>query len=152
MRALDLAQLGTEIALHVDAAAHGEARVNDLRARAWAGLGNAQRIRADFREAEESFAKAERLLKKGTGDPLEKANVLLLKSSLRGSQQRFREAFRWSAMRGLQPASSLPTLRRMDSSTSGGVGRSIVADHSCPRGADERRYWTSVAFATTAPS
>jgi tetratricopeptide (TPR) repeat protein len=68
--------------------------VNDLGARAWSGLGNAQRIRSDFHEAEESFAKAERLLRKGTGDPLEKAHVLLLKSSLRGNQQRFREAFR----------------------------------------------------------
>lgn len=94
VRALDLSKLGTEVASHVDAAAYGAARVHDLQARAWAGLANAQRIRADFRDAEESFAKAERLLKKGTGDPLEKANVLLLKSSLRGSQQRFREAFR----------------------------------------------------------
>jgi len=29
----------------------------------------------------------------GTGDPVEKAQVLLLKASLRGNQQRFREAF-----------------------------------------------------------
>jgi len=93
-RALDLAKLGLEISLRVPAAVYGESRVNDLGARAWAGLGNAQRIRGDFHEAEESFAKADRLLKKGTGDPLEKAHVLLLKSSLRGNQQRFREAFR----------------------------------------------------------
>lgn len=94
VRALDLSKLGTEIAARVDRTVYGEVRVRDLHARAWAGLGNAQRIRADFHDAEESFAKAEGLLKKGTGDPLEKANVLLLKSSLRGSQQRFREAFR----------------------------------------------------------
>ncbi|HKI03650.1 MAG TPA: hypothetical protein VKK31_16850 [Thermoanaerobaculia bacterium] len=93
-RALDMAQLGVEIATHLAHACYGESRVNDLAARAWAGMGNAQRIRSDFREAEESFAKAERLLKKGTGDPLEKANVLLLKSSLRGNQQRFGDAFR----------------------------------------------------------
>jgi tetratricopeptide (TPR) repeat protein len=94
LRAVQLSRLGVEIADHLDAAFYGEARVNDLRARAWAGLGNAQRILADFRQAEEGFAKAERLLKKGTGDPLEKACLLLLKSSLRGNQQRFREAFR----------------------------------------------------------
>jgi len=93
-RAVDLSRLGVEIASHLDAAYYGEARVNDLRARAWAGQGNAQRILSDFRPAEESFAKAERLLRKGTGDPLEKARMLLLKSSLRGNQQRFREAFR----------------------------------------------------------
>ena len=93
-RAVGLSRLGVEAAAHLTAAAYGEARVNDLRARAWAVLGNAQRIRADFRQAEEDFAKAERLLKKGTGDPVEKAQLLLLKASLRGNQQRFREAFR----------------------------------------------------------
>jgi tetratricopeptide (TPR) repeat protein len=92
--ALDLANLGLEVAARIPPSTYGEARVNDLGARAWSGLGNAQRIRSDFHEAEESFAKAERLLRKGTGDPLEKAHVLLLKSSLRGNQQRFREAFR----------------------------------------------------------
>lgn len=93
-RALELARLGVEIATRLDAAAYGRTRVHDLGARAWAGLGNAQRIRADLRAAEESFGRAEQLLKKGTGDPLEKAQVLILKSSLRGHQQRFREAFR----------------------------------------------------------
>ncbi|HEV2854201.1 MAG TPA: hypothetical protein VHC97_15510 [Thermoanaerobaculia bacterium] len=93
-RALDLSKLGVEIAARIDRAVCGETRVNDLCARAWAGLGNARRIRGDFREGEACFATAERLLKRGTGDPVEKANVLLLKSSLRGNQQRFREAFR----------------------------------------------------------
>jgi tetratricopeptide (TPR) repeat protein len=93
-RAVDLSLLGVETAMRLEAAVHGEARVNDLRARAWAVLGNAQRVRGDFPEAEESFAQADRRLKQGTGDPLEKAHALLLKSSLRGSQHRFREAFR----------------------------------------------------------
>ncbi len=94
VRAVDLARLGAEVTAHLDADLYGEPRVNDLRARAWACLGNALRVVADFREAEEAFAKAERLLKKGTGDPVEKAQVLLFKSSLRGNQHRFREAFR----------------------------------------------------------
>lgn len=92
--ALGLARLGADVAGHLAPAVYGEARVNDLRARAWAVLGNARRIRSDFRQADEDFVKAERLLKKGTGDPVEKAHLLLLKSSLRGNQQRFREAFR----------------------------------------------------------
>jgi tetratricopeptide (TPR) repeat protein len=92
-RALELSRLGVEVAQRLDGAAYGEARVHDLVARAWAGLGNAQRIRSDFPAAEKSFARAERLLKSGTGDPVEKAQVLLLKASLRGNQQRFREAF-----------------------------------------------------------
>ena len=93
-RALDLSKLGVEVAERLDGAVYGEARVRDLGARAWVSLGNAQRIRADFRAAEESFAQAERRLKTGTGDPLEKAHLLLFKASLRGNQQRFREAFR----------------------------------------------------------
>lgn len=92
--ALRLSMLGTELAERLDGAVYGEARVRDLRARAAAVLGNAQRIRNDFSAAETSFASAERLLKSGTGDLVEKAHVLLLKASLRGTQQRFRDAFR----------------------------------------------------------
>jgi tetratricopeptide (TPR) repeat protein len=93
-RALEMSRLGVDIALRLDAATYGETRVKDLGARAWAMLGNAQRIRSDFRESEKSFLTAERLLKRGTGDPLEKAHLLFLKSSLLGNQQRFAEAFR----------------------------------------------------------
>jgi len=93
-QALELSKLSVEITARLDPAVYGESRIHDLGARAWAGLGNAQRIRGHFREAEDSFARSERLLRRGTGDPLEKANVLLLKASLRGNQQRFREAFR----------------------------------------------------------
>jgi len=93
-RALALAQLGVTVAMRLDRAVYGESRVNDLLARAWVMQGNAQRIRADFQEAEKSFAQAEGLLKQGTGDPLEKAHLLLHKASFCGGQQRFGEAFR----------------------------------------------------------
>jgi tetratricopeptide (TPR) repeat protein len=93
-RALELSRLGVDIALRLDAAVYGEARVKDLCARAWVMLGNAQRIRSDFHESEKSFLTAERLLRQGTGDPLERAHLLFLKSSLLGNQQRFADAFR----------------------------------------------------------
>jgi tetratricopeptide (TPR) repeat protein len=93
-RARDLSQLGLGIAERLDSAVYGESRVSDIAARAWASLANAQRIRGDFLTAEKGFAEAERRLKAGTGDPVEKAQVLLLKASLYGNQQRFREAFR----------------------------------------------------------
>lgn len=93
-RALELAGLGVELAQRLDGSVYGAERVHDMEARAWSVLGNAERIRSDFRSAEKSFAQAERSLKRGTGDPAEKAGVLLLKASLRGNQQRFREAFR----------------------------------------------------------
>ena len=93
-RALEAAELGAAVAAQLPFAVYGEARLHDLSARAWATLANAERIRSDFRAADKGFARAERLLKSGTGDPLEKARVLLLKASLRGNQQRFEEAFR----------------------------------------------------------
>jgi tetratricopeptide (TPR) repeat protein len=93
-RALELSRLGVGIASHLDPETYGDGRVKDLQARAWATLGNAQRIRSDFREAEKSILTAEQLLKRGTGDPVEKANLLLIKSSLRGNQQQLAEAFR----------------------------------------------------------
>ena len=92
-RALELSNLGVQIASHLDGAAYGEPRVHDLMARASAALGNALRIRGDFGAAEKCFSRAERSLKSGTDDPVEKAHVLLLKASLRGNQQRFRDAF-----------------------------------------------------------
>ncbi|HEX4962465.1 MAG TPA: hypothetical protein VF173_16640 [Thermoanaerobaculia bacterium] len=93
-RALELSQLGIDVAMRLDPAVYGETRVNDLFARAWVTLGNAQRIRSDFAAAEKSFGQAERLLKQGTGDPLEKAHLLLHRASFLGNQQRFSEAFR----------------------------------------------------------
>jgi tetratricopeptide (TPR) repeat protein len=93
-RALDLAELGAAAAAHLDPMVYGAARINDLAARAWSTLANAERIRSDFRTAEKGFARAEDLLREGTGDPLEKAWLLLLKASLRGNQGRFREAAR----------------------------------------------------------
>ena len=93
-RALETARLGVEAAERLDREVYGEARVNDMRARACAAVANCERILCDFRAAEKSFAKAESLLKSGTGDPLERAGLLLLKASLLGHQQRFEEAFR----------------------------------------------------------
>lgn len=93
-RALELAELGAAVAAQLNRATYGDTRVNDLSARAWATLANAERIRSDFHSAERGFVRAERLLRSGTGDPLEKARVLLLKASLRGNQGRYQEAFR----------------------------------------------------------
>jgi tetratricopeptide (TPR) repeat protein len=92
-RSLALGRLGARIAEALDPDRYGAARILDLQGRAWGLLGNAQRILSDFREAERSFAEAEKRLARGTGDPVEKADLLLFKASLRGNQQRFREAF-----------------------------------------------------------
>jgi tetratricopeptide (TPR) repeat protein len=93
-RALELAQLGVNVATRLSPVVYGKSRINDLLARAWVTQGNAQRIQSNFQEAEKSFTRAEGLLKQGTGDPLEKAHLLLHRASFLGGQQRFGEAFR----------------------------------------------------------
>lgn len=78
----------------LDSEIYGPELVEDLRARAWAYIGNACRLRSDLRGAEESFVKAYDHLQKGTKDPLERALLLDLEASLRRDQRRFEEAFR----------------------------------------------------------
>ncbi len=92
-QAVELARLGVDLAERLDPAVYGGERLHDLGGRAWATLGNAQRIRSDFRDATASLLRAERLLRRGTGDPLEKAQLLIYRSSLLGDQRRFPELF-----------------------------------------------------------
>ena len=68
--------------------------VEDLRARAWAYIGNAQRVRSDLYGAEQSFEVAYYHLQKGTRELLERAIFLDLKASLLRAQRRFDEAVR----------------------------------------------------------
>jgi tetratricopeptide (TPR) repeat protein len=71
-----------------------QALANDLKARAWAHIGNARRILSDFEVAQTSIAKAESFLEAGSGDPLERGRVLDLKASLLRAQRRFDQALR----------------------------------------------------------
>ena len=71
---------------------YGGERIADLRARAWAFVGNACRLRFDFQGAEEAFRQAPHNSKKGTRDGLEQAIFLDLKASLRRGQRRFDES------------------------------------------------------------
>jgi hypothetical protein len=93
-RALQTARLGIDVAEGLERERYGEARVNDLRARAWARRADAERLLADVQAAEQSFARAQRLLKGGTGDPLEEALFLLLKASFLAHRRQFPAAFR----------------------------------------------------------
>ncbi len=72
----------------------GAERITDLRARAWAFIGNASRLRFDLLGAEEAFLQAYLCLRQGTRDGLERAIFLDLKASLRRDQRRFDEALR----------------------------------------------------------
>jgi tetratricopeptide (TPR) repeat protein len=66
--------------------------VQDLRARAWAHLGNARRIGSDLNGAEQALRRAEALLDEGSADPLEEARVLDFRVSLLSDQGWFEQA------------------------------------------------------------
>ena len=72
--------------------AGGRSLLADCRARAWAQLGNAQRIHRDYEEAERCFAAALRYLEDGSGEREPRAWVLLCVAALRGAQRAFANA------------------------------------------------------------
>jgi tetratricopeptide (TPR) repeat protein len=72
--------------------AGGRSLLSDCRARAWAQLGNAARIRAELIESERCFETALRHLEAGSGEPEPRAWVLFLLASLRITQRAFVEA------------------------------------------------------------
>ncbi|HVR99311.1 MAG TPA: tetratricopeptide repeat protein [Thermoanaerobaculia bacterium] len=92
--AAELAELAVVVAESLDPRRHPRFLLGDLRARAWACLGNVRRILSDFLGAEEAFRQAEQHLAQGTGDRVEKASLFDLLASLRNAQGRFAEALR----------------------------------------------------------
>lgn len=92
-QAVELAQTGVDVAFQLDDATYGVERVRDLRALAYAKLGNALRIQTEIRAAEVAFDRASVELAGGTGDPVIAARVRLAEVSLHGIQRRYEEAF-----------------------------------------------------------
>ncbi len=74
--AVDIAALALDVVDLLDAkAVGGEAAANDLRARAWALLGNCRRLASDLEGARRAIAEAWRWNEEGAGDPLDKAQI-----------------------------------------------------------------------------
>jgi tetratricopeptide (TPR) repeat protein len=90
----ELGLLALQLSEFLSTSRYGAEVISDLRARAWAYLGNALRIRSDLRGAEEAFQKAYTELQKGTRDPLERAILLDLEASLRKDQRLFDAAYK----------------------------------------------------------
>lgn len=88
----ELGLLALRLADHLDPLVYDPELVADLRGRAWAHIGNARRVRSDFRGAEEAFDRADSCLRRGTQESVERAIFLDLKASLRRAQRRFEEA------------------------------------------------------------
>lgn len=91
-RSVEIAELAILLSERLDAEHYGHAVVQDLRARAWAYLGNARRISSDLLGAEQALAHAEALAEEGSADPLEEARLLDLKASLLSDQGWFEKA------------------------------------------------------------
>jgi hypothetical protein len=86
------ADLALEVIEQLESAGSTRVAVNDLRALRWSYLGNVRRIQSDFRCAEDAFTLAESFLDLGSSDPLLRAELFDLKSSLRRDQGRLDEA------------------------------------------------------------
>ncbi|HSF43209.1 MAG TPA: hypothetical protein VLT87_25640 [Thermoanaerobaculia bacterium] len=90
----ELGLLAIRLSELLDTGRYRTGLIEDLRARAWAHVGNARRVRSDLRGAEEAFTSAYRSLKKGTKDSVERAILLDLEASLRRAQRRFDQALK----------------------------------------------------------
>lgn len=88
----ELGLLALRLSDQLDPQVYDARLIEDYRGRAWAHIGNARRIRSDFRGAEEAFDRADAHLRKGTQESVERAIFLDLKASHRRAQRRFDEA------------------------------------------------------------
>lgn len=90
----ELATLGLKLARYIDSSHYGVERVQDLRARAMALIGNSRRVRFDLAGAELAFGQANRHLSAGTRDSLERAAILELQASFQRLRRRFDDSLR----------------------------------------------------------
>ncbi len=90
--AAHMARLAIHLSERLDAERYGGERVHDLQARSWAELANVLRVQEHHREAEQAFDCARKLMRSGTHDPLEKAEVLSLEASMWGDRCEFLRA------------------------------------------------------------
>ena len=85
----DLAFLALEVVDRLDSVQYSVQALEGLRARAWAHVANARRVKADLRGSEEAFALAFASLRRGTPEPMDRAILFYLQASLRRAQRRF---------------------------------------------------------------
>lgn len=93
-KALEWTELGVAIARKLSESTYSSELVHDLKARALSYLGNARRINSDLAGASRAFEEASAELDEGTGDELELARLLELKSALLFEYRKFREGFK----------------------------------------------------------
>ncbi len=92
VQAVETAHLAVRLAGHLGNTYHPD-WILELRARAFAHLGNARRVLGELKAADDAFLLAEECLQaSGTDNPRTDAEVLSLKASLRLDQRRLEEA------------------------------------------------------------
>lgn len=87
--ALRWAQLGVDLAERLDPVAYDPEIVEDVKAQAWAHVGNAYRVANDLNAADDAFERARFLLQGGSWLPAVRAEIWQLEASLRCGQRRF---------------------------------------------------------------
>jgi tetratricopeptide (TPR) repeat protein len=87
-------RLAAAAAERLHPALHPPPQTADLAARAWSAVAEARRAGGDFCGAEQALGAAAERLARGTGDRLERAELLGLKAGLRAAQGRCDEAVR----------------------------------------------------------
>jgi len=92
-RSLELSRMALELVRRLEPGRLGNA-FHDLGGRILSRLGNAQRAIGDLPAAEATFSEARSELERGTGDPIEEADLLYFLSSLRRAQRRLDDALR----------------------------------------------------------
>jgi tetratricopeptide (TPR) repeat protein len=91
-RAADLAALALDLTGRLPAASHGEERLADLRALAWAAAAGARRLEVDLAGAGECLERARQALLAGTGDPHAEADLIVCEAALDFERGRFERA------------------------------------------------------------
>lgn len=91
-RAVRLGRLAVCVADHLCPSVYGASLVADLRARAWAHLGNSYRCAGQIGAATRALERAEELLLEGTGDPLEEASLRTIWGSLESASGHYERA------------------------------------------------------------
>jgi tetratricopeptide (TPR) repeat protein len=90
--AVESAELALAVAQGLSPATYGEERVYDFQAEALVALGQARRVAGDLEDAQEALNRAGAILKLGSGDPLEKAELESARAALLRDQGHVEEA------------------------------------------------------------
>lgn len=89
LRAVEHAELATQVAVRLCTEHYGRFLVAEMSARAWASLGTACRMAGRLGRADEAFRQARRFLAEGSGEPLEEALVYEQEAALRATWARW---------------------------------------------------------------